>query len=293
MVDAVLTTPTSLVGIGTAISSNIINGAPNNVFVETMANGQPNLGGCTVNGAPAYIGYVFPSPVSVAYIGIVPLTPQTTYSFTVQTCQNPNGVNPNWITVATFTWDVYNWSPVTWLVVKNSPLALGWRIVSNPNTQSTVANTLSLAQLLFYGINSSSVSDRQLGEISYSEWMSIPNKSVMGTPSAYAIDYQLNPIMNIWQTPTSLSNGFGVVYTAWFYPQTVTALFQNFDIPQRFFEALVAELGYRLAAKWKLDNEALIQRLKSESLAAFDIAAKTDNTTSLLTIQPNFASFNR
>ncbi len=232
------------------------------------------------NGNIAY-DYGDSNTQSIQYVGITPLQTQVDYTLAVDYSFD----NVNWATIYQAPTQTYFANQIIWFVIENSLNARAWRIRETKNA------TLQLQQIYFSEPTIVGTGDRYLTELSYTEWMQIPTKMTKGFPSSYFFNAQVSPYLTLWPIlgPTAQASQFtGLLYTAYQYSQDVIALFNQFDLPQRFYDALVAGLTYRLAIKFAPDKA---QMFKGEAYEAFQLAALTDATYSSLRFQPDFSNY--
>lgn len=280
LVDVVATQLNRLNTGGTAFTSNGGNAA--NCF-------NPNTtAGCTQVAPNGSIGYDYGVGVqnSIFYVGITPLA-ESTYTLAVDYSFD----NVNWQTIYTTPAQVYFANQITWFVITNTLNARAWRI------RETDGATLAIQQIYFSQPTTQGTGDRWLTALSYTEWMQIATKMNIGFPSSYFFDAQINPTMTLWPVPGPGTGGFtNILYTGYQYIQDVTLLFQQFNVPQRFYEALVAGIAARLAQKpdfaknLKPGEAAQKKQLADE---AFQLATLTDATNVTLRFQPDFTSYGR
>lgn len=119
--------------------------------------------------------------------------------------------------------------------------------------------------------------DLALERFTFSEYASIPNKMVAGSPSIITIRREVHPYFLVWMVPPA-----GSTYSIVYWRLRRLASFGSggagqADIPWRFIPAMIAGLAFYLALKSK-DPKALekIQLLKSEYLEQFELAADED-----------------
>lgn len=239
--------------------------------------------GCIQTGPDGYIAYDYGlgQSQSIQYVGITPLQTQATYTLAVDYSFD----NVNWQTIYQAPTQTYFANQTLWFVIENALNARSWRI------RETNGATLEIQQIYFSQPTVTGTGDRYLTQLSYTEWMQIPTKNSQGFPSSYFFNAQISPYLTLWPIlgPTAQANQFtGLLYTAYQYSQDVTNLFNQFDVPQRFYDALVAGLSYRLAVKFA---PQLAAGLKADSQEAFQLAALTDATYSPLRFQPDFLAY--
>ena len=282
VVDVVATIPTQLNIGGTPYSSGIASGSVANVF-------NPNiLTGCTLDDPNGWIAYDYGNgnSNSILYVGVIPLSNNSTYTLDVQYSFDdvPTATGNNtWRTAYQSGSQVYNAQQMTWFVIENALNARSWRILE------TGGATLSISQLVFAQPNTAGMGDRYLTALSYTDWMQIASKMTQSYPSSYFFNTQIQPTLTLWPVPNQSYTA--LLYTAYMYPQDVTNLFNQFDLPQRFYDALVSGIAYRLAGKVIGADPNLLQRLRAERDESFASATKTDETNVTLRFNPDFSPF--
>jgi hypothetical protein len=279
IVDVAAVQPQRLNSGGTASSSTPVEPGTSaaNCFDPFTTNGCIQT---EPNGNIAY-SYGISNPQSISYVGITPLQSQSTYTIAVDYSFD----SINWTTIYQAPTQVYYANQITWFVIENSLNAMSWRIRETNNA------TLAIQQIYFSVPTTTGTGDRYMTPLSYTEWMQIPSKNSQGFPSSYFFNEQINPYITLWPIlgPTAANSQFtGLLYTAYQYSQDVTYLFNQFDVPQRFYDALVAGLTYRLAVKFAPDKAQLV---KGDAIEAFQLAALTDATYVPLRIQPDFLNY--
>lgn len=178
---------------------------------------------------------------------------------------------------AQFSYDGINWTNNDVLILPATQFqknVLQWFSVPVPITAAyfrileTGGATLNIAELYF----NNNVQDSILNRMSWSEYHTYPNKEQPGTPSEFSFDRQIQPILRLYQTPNNLYNC--LFYTFKRQIQDIGTIIDTAEIPDRFMEAITADLAYRLSIKErKLD---IAQILKSEAIEAFNQAAFED-----------------
>ncbi len=275
IVDVSAIQPTRLNTGGTAFSSD--GGSAQNCFDPTAT------AGCVQTAPDGYISYDYGlgNSQSVQYVGITPLASQAEYTLVVEYSFD----NVNWFNVYTAPTQLYFANQIEWFVIENALNARVWRI------RETKGATLSIQQIYFSQPTNVGTGDRYLTPLSYTEWMQIPTKNNQGFPSSYFFNKQIQPTVTLWPvlSPAALGNQFtNLLYTAYHYSQDVKALFQNVDIPQRFYDALVAGMSYRLAVKFAPEKA---QSCKQDAVDSFQLATLTDYENETLRFQPDFSAY--
>jgi hypothetical protein len=234
---------------------------------------------------------------SILYVGVTPLPP------TQPEPPLPSIAGPTYKLTVEYSFDTINWIPVyiapsqvypayqtTWFVVEQALNARAWRITE------TGGETLAIQQIYFCQPTVSGIGDRTLSALSRSEWLSITNKMNTGTPSSYYFDQSalapsFSPTIRLWPVPSASANPFpqtNILYSNYRYAQDVTQMFQNAELPQRFYDALVAGISARLSLKFAPEKYPM---MKSEANEAYQVAAATDYENVTLRFTPNMSSY--
>lgn len=257
---------------GTAFSSPD-GGVPANCFDNSTA-------GCYQGTLNGWIGYDYGAgnSNSIFYVGITPvvdvlLSLVVDYSFDMV----------NWTTIYTAqTNQNYIANQITWFVIENTLNARAWRI------RETGGDQLEIMQIYFNQPTNVGTGDRLLSPLSRSEYMAIATKMNPGYPSGYYFDQTINPTMILWPVPPVSNQYTTILYTNYRYAQDVTQMFQNVEVPQRFYDALVAGISARLAMKFAADRFPL---MKAEMQEAYHLAAATDFENVPIRFNPDFTSY--
>jgi hypothetical protein len=271
VLDVVATQPIRLNTGGTAFSTS--GGNPNNCFDPTQT------AGCIQTDPNGSIGYDYGinNQNSILYVGITPLA-TSTYTLTVEYSFD----SVNWTKVYTAPEQQYPASQTTWFVIENSLNARAWRITE------TGGATLAIQQIYFNQPTTFGTGDRLLSSLSRSEYVSIATKMNTGFPSGYYFDQTMNPNIILWPIPPASNVQNTILYTSYRYAQDITQMFQNVEVPQRFYDALVAGLSARLSMKFALDRYPM---MKAEAMEAYNIAAATDFEDVKLRFEPDFTQY--
>lgn len=214
---------------------------------------------CTQTSSNGYISYNYGNGAQKV-ITVVGVQSNATLNYTLLFETSTD--NASWTTVATIPEQSYPVGVNIWFSVPLSTAAQYFRV------RETGGATLNVQELYFDTVSS----DIPISRISRSEWITYPNKAQTGQPSSFYVDRQINPILNLWLTPTAQYNI--LFYTRIQMIQDIGALTNMADIPQRFLEALCSELATKLAIKYKPER---IDILRREADSSFDKAAREDS----------------
>lgn len=278
VLEVVATQPTRLNTGGSAFTT--AGGNAPNCFDPNQA------GGCTQTSANGSIGYDYGAgnTNSIFYVGVTPLA-TSTYTLKVQYSFDM----VSWVDVYIAPQQSYPANQTTWFVIEQSLNARAWRITE------TGGATLAIQQIYFSQPTTQGPGDRLLSAYSRSEWLALANKMNPGTQAGYYFDQStlapsLSPTIRLYPVPGPVSNfqATNILYTNYRYAQDVTQMFQNAELPQRFYDALVAGLSARLALKFAPDK---YQLLKSEAQDAYRNAAATDYENVTLRFTPDMGQY--
>jgi hypothetical protein len=135
-----------------------------------------------------------------------------------------------------------------------------------------------------------SQNDRLIFPISTYEYASYPNKNAQGFSSVFWFDRQIIPQITLWTVPDESSTYTLLLQTATQIQDANLPAGETADLPNRFLDAFVAGLAYRLARIWKPELEAA---RKVDAAEAWGIAATQDVEDVAMTIAPGLDSYFR
>lgn len=190
--------------------------------------------------------------------------------------------------------DAYNEMNLMLVKFNNMQVNL-WKVdlISTPLVQATATYAVdsSTIQILdaYISLSGSPQSDRLIFPISRTEWASYPNKTAQGVPSVFWFDRLISPTVTLWLVPDATST-----YTLNYYrvSQIQDMNLAGGETPDtvfnRWLDAMVAELSYRLARIWKPELE---QARKADAQETWNIAATQDVENVPLNILPGLSGY--
>lgn len=213
---------------------------------------------CTQNAPNGNIGYGWgASQYAIAMVGV-----QSNASLIYTLVFEYSLDNATWIIAASPPAQLFSQGIIIWSIVPVPTLANYFRI------REIGGVTLNIQELYF----NTALNDTVITRASRTEYISFPQKNQTGRPTNFYVDRQINPIVKLWPTPSSLYNN--LFYTRIVMPQDIGAMTDTPAISARFLEPLTAELAYKLAMKeGKLDR---IEVLKREVVEEFKSAHEED-----------------
>ena len=286
--------------IGSSLSSATDFGDAANCFNPLNTDGWGST-----DGVGAYIGWNFGTtitPPSVFYVGILPFSAGDTANQKL-VVEYASGDLNTWTVAYTSQVMDMPYNQTKWLVIENTLNAQAWRIRKIGGSSATLA----VQQLYFCQPANTGAGDVMLGALSRSQWMSLSNKMVGASlasllpppnqntlvtvggssqPSGFYFNEKIPPTITLYPVP--LNTYTVLYYTNYRYCQDLKALFNNVEVPPRFYDALVAGLSARLATKFAPDKYPL---MASQAQEAYAYGAKTDFENVPLNMNPDFTAY--
>lgn len=226
------------------------------------------LTACTQTATNGYIAYDYGvgNQYSIYYVGIQSNAVNRTYTLTVQYSYD----NITWYELGNILSQVYIQGQISWYVVPMPVMARSYRIVE------TGGSTLDIQELYFM---LAPYNSHKIGRIARDTYLSYTNKSQQGLVNVFCYDRTFGGPVFLYLTPDN-SYQF-IIYNMKSYVKDVNLLTDNDFLPQRFFDALCAELAARLSLKYDPDRFDLLNQLAQQ---AYNVAAAEDVETVPLTI---------
>lgn len=128
--------------------------------------------------------------------------------------------------------------------------------------------------------------DTTLGRIAISDYFSVGQKNTPGRPSAFDVNRLIAPTLVLYPPP--ISTYTLAVYKRIRHLYDVTSATETFDVPQRFLEAITADLALHLARKFAPARKADLQ---ADADAAWMIAAAEDRDRAPLSFTPDLTGW--
>ena len=224
-------------------------------------DGNP-LTRCTQTVQDGNISYDYGEGVTkqISIIGIQSYVSNRPYSLVLEVSQD----TINWFTVFTPPPSYpYKAHVISWFYVSDPIYARAYRI------RETGGYTLDIEELYFNSISQ----DTSMSEVSRYEYLTYPNKSQIGRPTIYYVDYQRTPSLYIWQTASLAYNL--IMYSGQSSIETLENYTQGIDIPAYFYTPLIYGLASMLAAQYAPEKEEGLKMRYQETLSP----AVINNTT--------------
>lgn len=189
------------------------------------------------------------------------------------------------------TWDILqNESPTaasgewTWFDLEDTRETAYFRIVA-------ISGTIS-AERIFLGNTPTEI---PLARMNRDDFTMLPNKT---TPSQrvyqYWLDRQaLSPVLNLWPTPSAEAETCQIVVWAQRHIMDVGTLAQGIEVPQRWYQAIVAKLAALLAREVQEADPGLIPMLDADAAQAMAVVLAEERDDSPINIMPMIRGYTR
>jgi hypothetical protein len=134
-----------------------------------------------------------------------------------------------------------------------------------------------------------------LARMNRDDYTNLPNLFFQSNrPLQYWFDRQVNnPIMHLWPVPNDGAATYQIVLWRQRYIMDVGTMTQELEIPQRWYEAIVANLAAKLALEIVDVDAGLVPMLDAKAAQALNIAQMEERDNSPMMIAPNIAMYTR
>jgi len=170
----------------------------------------------------------------------------------------------------------------TWYDLQSSVAAVYFRVTAT-------SGTLGFSRI-YLGNNPIEI---PLARLNQDDYTSLPNKTFQSSqPLQFWFDRTVRyPVMNMWPVPNAAAGVCQVV--AWVHRHIMDTgtLTQEIEVPQRWYDAIVAGLAARLARELVQVDAAIIPQLDSDSAVATAAAWGEERDNSPTKWAPNIAMY--
>jgi len=134
-----------------------------------------------------------------------------------------------------------------------------------------------------------------LARMNRDDYTNLPNKTFQSNrPLQFWYDRKIpNPVMHLWPVPNSGATTSQLILWVQRYIMDVGTMTQELEVPQRWYEAIVAMLAAKLALEIAEVNSALIPMLDQKASAALYTAQAEERDNSPMMMAPNIAMYTR
>lgn len=159
-------------------------------------------------------------------------------------------------------------------------------LIQGTATYNVLANTIMI--LAPYVDTGTPAVSRIITPLSITDYAAMPDKTQQGAPTSFWFNRQINPTITLWPVP----DGNGPYTLKYYrYRQMQDANLQNaenVELPNRFLDAMVAALSYRLSRIYATELEAA---RKMDAKEAWDVASTQDTENVPISIAPGIGSY--
>jgi hypothetical protein len=134
-----------------------------------------------------------------------------------------------------------------------------------------------------------------LARMNRDDYTNLPNKSFQSNrPLQYWFDRQVQqPIMHLWPVPNDQAETYQIVLWRQRYIMDVGSMTQEIEVPQRWYDAIVAMLAAKLALEYVEVDAQLIPLLDAKAKESLYFAQQEERDNSPMMIAPNIAMYTR
>lgn len=234
---------------------------------------------CTQTSTNGNISTEFDEDTLVTTVGILPNT-SATWSLVFE--RSDDGVT--WTTAYTVGAQAYVNSEWSWFDIDGNLEATYFRV------RETAGGTLNVREI-YWGNTPQEI---EMGRLNKDSYTTLPNKTFSGKPVQFWFDQQRdNPVLHMWPV-TALTNRYDqIIVWRQRYIQDVGTLTETLDVPQKWFEPIIAGLAARIAAESAEVPDQREAMLKMEAASALAEVQGAERDNSPFTITPMIGGYTR
>lgn len=189
--------------------------------------------------------------------------------------------NVTWTTIQTETTTATagQW---TWFDLESSVATVYFRV-------RATTGTLGFSQIYL----ANTPTEIPLARINRDDYTNLPNKTFQSNrPLQFWFDRQVQqPVMHLWPVPNADAEVNQIVLWRQRYIMDVGTMTQEIEVPQRWYEAIVAMLASRLALEYIEVDPSMISMLDAKAKESLYFAQQEERDNSPMMILPNIAMY--
>lgn len=230
----------------------------------------------TVTQTPSSASIQFTSPTQVTTVGLTWNDTAVPLTFSLSN----DGIN--WTVVGTDTPNAIA-NQRSWSDVDGAPASLYFRVVAT--------GALNVSNIM-WGNNPTEIT---IARLNRDDYINLPNKVFQGRPLQYWFDRQRDqPIMTLWPTPNvTFAQQQQIVVWRKRYIMDLGSSQETIDIPQRWYEAVIANLASRLAVELSEVAPDLMPVLEAKATMALLKAQAEERDSARIQWAPNLSVYTR
>lgn len=134
-----------------------------------------------------------------------------------------------------------------------------------------------------------------LARMNRDDYVNLPNKRFLSNrPLQFWFDRQVQrPVMRLWPTPNEAAETSQIVVWRHRHIMDVGTMTQEIEVPQRWYDAIVAQLAAKLALEYAEVDPQMIPLLDAKAREALYFAQQEERDDSPINILPNIAMYTR
>lgn len=243
---------------------------------------------CTQTTPGGNIKIEFESETSISNLGILP-NATGTWSIAVQT--SPDDVT--YTTVYTDTAFAAVDGEWQWIDLYDVATTQAGTALSDVLFVKLVATAPTILDVSEFVV-ANNPSEIPMARINRDDYQSLPDKTFQGRPVQFWLDIQRDvPIIRLWPAVQLQYTFFQLVLTRKRYLMDVGTLTDTIDFPQRWYEAVVAELASRLAMEIQEVDPALVPVLAGAADRAMAVAWNGEGDSSPVKFVVNLSPYTK
>lgn len=241
---------------------------------------------CTQTTAAGHITIEFESETSISNLGVLP-NATGTWNIAVQT--SPDGVTYTTVySNAAFSAVDGEWQWIDLYEVGTVQAGVAINAVLFTRLVATAPTILNVREFVV----ANNPSEIPMARINRDDYQSLPDKTFQGRPVQFWLDLQRDdPVIRIWPAVQLQYTFYQLVLTRKRYLMDVGTLTETLDFPQRWFEAVVAELAARLAMEVQEVDVNLIPVLRGAADRAMATAWNGEEDSSPVFLRVNIRPY--
>jgi hypothetical protein len=189
--------------------------------------------------------------------------------------------NVTWTTIQTETTTATagQW---TWFDLESSVATVYFRV-------RATTGTLGFSQIYL----ANTPTEIPLARLNRDDYTNLPNKAFQSNrPLQFWFDRQVQqPVMHLWPVPNEDAEVNQIVLWRQRYIMDVGTMTQEIEVPQRWYEAIVAMLAARLALEYIEVDPSMISMLDAKAKESLYFAQQEERDNSPMMILPNIAMY--
>ena len=190
---------------------------------------------------------------------------------------------------------------VTWTIIQSEvPSAangewswydLGSVVAANFFRVRATSGTLDFSQIYLW----TNPTEIPLARMNRDDYTNLPNKAFQSNrPLQYWLDRQsLSPVMNLWPVPNAAAEVMQVVVWAHRHIMDVGTMTQEIEVPQRWYETIVAMLAAKLAMEFVEVDAQMAPMLDAKAQQTLYQAQQEERDKSPINIAPAIGAYTR